>query len=263
MGQLDFNYTLVHLDEKHTHDAVSPKEFERFNPDMLELGDISMEASSRSVLAVVVDLQGFTSFCNQDDPQLVIPEYLDSFLTWLFASIGKSTKKETKDGKVILWGRFPFFAKFMGDGVLFLWDTKGQGKLNIGNIVLNLREVANDHRSDFYPVAEKAHSKVPNILRVGVARGEVLSIGGGKDFVGPCINMASRLQKIGSLPFAFSRRGIDPKKFFIAEWHPQLVTIEVSVRGVKEKERVVVFESDYKALPDAEKKEHPIIERHA
>jgi hypothetical protein len=65
-----------------------PKEaFDKFNPDVLGLGDISARSIATDAIAAVFDLQGFTEFC-KIEPQLSVPKYLDSFLAWLMEMCG-------------------------------------------------------------------------------------------------------------------------------------------------------------------------------
>src|SRR5256885_1039224 len=97
----------------------------------LIIGDVKAPSKPIDVLAVMFDLEGFTNFARQVDPQLTVPSFLSDFLEWLFTAIknqliiSKSTAKHNKltidEGKGILWAELPFFSKFMGDGVLFLW----------------------------------------------------------------------------------------------------------------------------------------------
>src|SRR4029077_11901818 len=49
----------------------------------------------------------------------------------------------------------------------------------------------------------------PPVLRCGIARGTVFCVGDGEDYVGSCINMAARLQRLQGISFAFNRRGFD------------------------------------------------------
>ena len=255
MGTLALNYTRVLVDEKHAHNALSKSDFAKFNVSILDLGDLTKDAKITNALAAVFDLEGFTTFCSQIDPQLVIPEYLNGFLPWLFKAIATRYTKESRENQHLLWGSLPFFAKFMGDGVLFLWNTDLSYDLTgIGNDVICVRDVAEQYKTEFLPTVSSAHSNVPQRLRVGLARGQVFSVGDGNDFVGPCINMASRLQKLGSLPFAFSRRGFDPEKCFGASVRKRLLTLNAKVRGVGEDERIVVFKEDYDSLSPKEKK---------
>lgn len=261
MGTLDLKYTRVSVDPKHSHNALSKSDFAKFNASILGLGNLTKDAKIINALAAVFDLEGFTIFCSQIDPQLVIPEYLNGFLPWLFKEVAARYTRETREDQQLLWGSLPFFAKFMGDGVLFLWNTDLSHDLTgIGNDVICVHDVANKYKTDFLPTVSRAHSNVPRRLRVGLARGQVFSVGDGNDFVGPCINMASRLQKLGALPFAFSRRGFDPEKCFGEAIRKKLVTLTTQVRGVGEDERIVVFKEDYDSLTPREKKLFKMVE---
>jgi len=252
MGTLDLNYTQVALGDQGFN-ALSEEECSRFSVSMLALGEVSKESKVTNALAVIFDLEGFTAFCNQLDPHLVVPEYLSEFLPWLFDDIVQQFSKEKREGKVLIWGALPFFAKFTGDGVLFLWNTDlCKGLMGVGNVVGSLRQICDDYETVFLPRMEAAHSKVPRRLRVGICRGQVLSIGDGQDYVGPCINMASRLQKLGSLSFAISRRGFDPAQCMPSRAR-QYVIKKASIRDIGD-EFIVIRADEYESLPAKEKK---------
>ncbi len=228
--------------------------FEAFAPPILGLGDISTDAKVINALAAVFDLEGFTSFCGQPDPHLVIPEFLDDFLSWLFDAVGDRFKKGEQDETAFLWSSLPFLAKFMGDGVLFLWDTDQAGGLSgVGNIVVCVHDVCTQYSSEFLKSTSGAYSRTPTRLRAGVARGQVFAIGDGNDCVGPCINIASRLQKLGSLPFAISRRGFNPEKCLDQTVEKSIVVLKTPIRGVGDDETIIAYKSDFDALPDEEK----------
>jgi hypothetical protein len=55
---------------------------DRFNPSMLNLGDISTPCQEKEAVVAVFDLTGFTRFCNQVDSYLAIPKFLNEFLEW-------------------------------------------------------------------------------------------------------------------------------------------------------------------------------------
>lgn len=255
MGSIALNYKCISVKQDYgmpcTINTLTAEEFGQFNAEMLELGEISSKASASNALAAVFDLEGFTDFCNQLDPQLVLPEFLSDFVGWLFQAIKERFTERKTDTLVRIWGTLPFFGKFTGDGVLFLWNTDLPGGLSaIGNIAISLKEICDDYLSKFRPTISHSLSKVPGRLRVGIARGQVISIGGGRDFVGPCINMASRLQKIGSLSFAVSRRGFKPDECFAESWKDLLVQKKISIRGVGEEESVLVLKKEFNALED-------------
>ena len=233
--------------------TVTSEQFDRFNPDVLGLGDIGSPSAQVEALAAVFDLSGFTSFCSQVDPHLAVPEYLSSFLAWLFAEIKKGSVKESLEEEKILWAGLPFLAKFLGDGVLFLWDTKNMGGAEICNVVTSLWEICGNYVREFYPIIRKVVAQPPKVLRCGVSRGLVFSVGNGEDYVGPCINIAARLQKLSSLTFCFSRRGFDVEKHMPEETAAKYVLKSVSLRGIGEDELVWVRKEEFDGLQDEEK----------
>ncbi|MEM7291782.1 MAG: hypothetical protein AAF420_00140 [Pseudomonadota bacterium] len=254
MGTIWLDYKKVDLGRGGYRNALEIDEFKRFNTNLLNLGEVSNDAETINAIAAVYDLEGFTDFCNQLDPQLVVPEYLDAFVGWLFDSVVDEFKKEQVGDDVHLWGSLPFFAKFLGDGVMFLWDSNMiGGQPGVGNVVISLSRICRRYLTEFEPKIQESMTKVPRRLRVGIARGQVLSIGDGQDYVGPCINMASRLQKLGSLTFAVSRRGIDPRKCFSQGVAETLVQKRTRIRGIGESEVVLIFKDEFEMLDPNER----------
>ncbi len=192
--------------------ALDPASFATFNPGVLGLGDIARDGAYVQSLAAFFDLDGFTDFCNRADSHLIIPEFLNRYLDWLFRSLADEFREgvDPTTGAVRLWNPLPFYAKFLGDGILFLWDTdSGLGLPGKVNIAQTLLAITNAYSSQFIPTVRKAVSFPPSRLRCGIALGQIISIGGGADYVGSCINEAARLQKLSTLSFAVSRRGFD------------------------------------------------------
>lgn len=248
MGVLHFKYTQKTDKDGDDVEALSKADFRSFNTSVLGLGSISQDSQYLEALAAAFDLEGFTDFCNQIDPHLVVPEYLERFLNWIFETISAEFKIEEKLDDMFLWAPLPFFAKFMGDGVLFLWNTRKMHPTTIGNIVVSLLGICRSYQSGFLPMARPSFVKPPPRLRCGVARGQVISVGNGSDFVGSCINVAARLQKLGTMTFAFSRRGFDPERCFDKGWHDEFVTRKVSIRGIGDDEMVVILKREFEAL---------------
>jgi hypothetical protein len=253
MGMVSLQYDMYTVQGKFKHLCLPRSEFQRFNAGILGLGDVSREGKHFDTLAAFFDLEGFTSFCNQTDPQLVIPEYLDQLLHWLFFRLTSVFVKEQHKDTVVLWGKFPFFAKFLGDGILFLWDTSGLGSASMGNIVVNLERVCRAYVEEFLPEMSKSLSKVPARLRCGIARGEVIAIGGGKDFVGSCINVASRLQKVGQLSFVFARKGLNPEDCFSSKWQSEFSAKQIRISGIDHEETVLILRKEFEGLTEEEK----------
>jgi len=252
MALLNLNYKLQETDSKHKHLTLSLKELQKFNSGMLDIGSPSASNTSINSMAVFLDMEGFTSFCSQIDSQLVVPSYLNNFHSWLFSELSARFVKEITESGATLWGKFPFFAKFLGDGILMLWETDGLGPASLGNIVVNLFKVCQAFSSEFVPQIECDYVRPPLHLRCGIARGEVISIGGGKDFVGSCINMASRLQQVSQMTFAFARKGFDPKACFSDNWQTQFTLCKTDIRGIGKDELVFFLRKEVDNLPAAE-----------
>lgn len=260
MSKIDLKYTSVPADEKkygkgYSFNSLSKKDFSTFNPLTLGIGDISAEGTYVQALAVFFDLEGFTSFGNQIDPHLVVPEFLNRYLNWLFETLSHSFRESETPEKVLIWGSLPFYAKFLGDGILFLWDTKySKGFSRIANIVAKLYETTKVYQESFLPEISKHVTKPPQRLRCGIARGQIIALGNGSDYVGSCINIASRLQKLNKLSFAISRRGFDITELQkeVELWN-DFVLKKVAIRGIGEKELVFVLKSEFDKLSPSEK----------
>jgi hypothetical protein len=115
MGTFKPKYVEIATSKQYGVDSVlhslSLNSFRKFNPNILELGDIDAESEYIHALAAVYDLEGFTSFCHQAGSHLEVPEFLNEFLWWLFGSISSSFKESQKGSRVKVWGSLPFFAK--------------------------------------------------------------------------------------------------------------------------------------------------------
>ena len=233
--------------------VITRKNYNEFSENILNLGDLETKSNLINGISVMFDLEGFTSFCKQIDPQLAVPEYLSEFLPWIF--------REMKEGLILQehpegfenFAPFPFLSKFLGDGLLFLWDVEKVDEIEITNIVSAMFDICENYEAEFYPKISQKLTDVPKKLRCGIARGAMYSVGNGEDFVGPCINMSARLQKLHSLRFCFSRRGINPdtmedsfKKMFIVK--------KVDIRGIGENELVCVLKDEFNKLPVEQKK---------
>jgi hypothetical protein len=88
----------------------------------------------------------------------------------------------------------------------------------------------------------------PSKLRCGIARGSVFPIGNGLDFVGPCINISTRLQKMSDLSFAFSARGVDLNVFH-PSYHEVFVKKQVAIRGIGDNELIYISREEFDKLP--------------
>jgi hypothetical protein len=237
--------------EKGPVKLLKKEKFDSFNQDILGLGEIETKSKQVNALSVIFDLEGFTNFCKQIDPQLAVPEFLSEFLGWLFGRVKMELIENSYPEGYRTYADPPFLSKFMGDGVLFLWDTEEISETEIQNIVVSMKYICDDYKKDFLPRMKDKITTPPSKLRCGIARGAIYSVGNGNDFVGPCINMSARLQKLNSLTFCFSRRGINTST---NEWFAEnITTMSTDIRGIGASELVCMLTEEYKALPKFDK----------
>lgn len=228
--------------------------FDSFNESTLGLGNISSDSQPTNALAAIFDLANFTVFCQQMDPHLVVPDFLNSFLKWIYSNIREvSIQRAFSDGYQV-WCEPPFFSKFLGDGILLIWDTTEMQQNEICNIIISLKEICDKYKTEFLYQSAEQFSSPPDKLRCGIARGIVYNVGDGNDFVGPCINMAARLQKVGPLSFCFSKKGIDYKKYMSDSYVNDYIVKKCEIRGIGENELVCILADEYNQLSSDEKK---------
>ncbi len=224
----------------------------KFNPSLLGLGDMNTPCEEIEAVAAVFDLSGFTTFCNQVDAYLAIPSFLNNFFDWFFGSIIYGLTDDIGD-RTYFWADLPILVKFTGDGVIVIWKAQGMKDEQICRLTATLYNICNAYRQDFYPQVSRIVNKPPLVLRCGVARGKVFSVGGGHDYIGHCINNASRLGKLNPLTFCFPNRGFAIREYLPIEYSQLFVPKMVSVRGVGDNEQVWVVKEEYDNLPEKNK----------
>ena len=227
--------------------------FEKFGAEILGLADLTKKKRTFEGLAVILDLEGFTAFCDQRDPQHEIPRFLDRFLKWLFQRI-REELLDTEDGEnVILWSHLPIFGKFLGDGVLLIWDVSDVSLESRRNIVQAFDMIVSDYVDVFLKKIIKEFTRPPLMLRCGIAQGQVTSIADGNDYVGMCINVASRLQKLAgnAFSFGFTKKGLEQEEG--SNWYSHFTQIQIEIRGLAKPEFVYVFLSEFRKLPIEER----------
>jgi hypothetical protein len=249
MSKIDLKYEWRKDKDERPFISLNKEDFEKFDLTILGLDDISEDGTYIQALIAIFDLEGFTSFFNQPDPHIVIPEYLSRFISWLFKEISNEIKYDEENGIILLWGELPFYAKFMGDGIIFIWKTNSIPE--IGNIIIALDMICQKYINNFLPNIRTHFVKPPLRLRCGISRGQIISIGNGEDYVGPCINISSRLQKIHSLTFAFSRRGIDINDAMSQERQKDYILKKINIRGIGD-EIIYVGKKEFELLSPEE-----------
>ena len=231
--------------EDRSRRALPKEAFDKFNLDVLGLGNVSSPSTPTEAIAAVFDLQGFTNFCKQIEPHLSVPKYLNSFLDWLMKQLRDEMRRNEQDADVIIWSDLPFFVKFLGDGMLVLWDCTQMNDVLQRNVIVSMYQICLNYGAKFLPTLKAKMVDPPPILRCGVARGTVFSVGEGQDYVGSCINMAARLQKLPGLSFCFNRRGFDLESAGVVSFFTEHITIrQVSIRGIGDHELIGIIKSE-------------------
>lgn len=130
------------------------------------------------VLASVIDMRGFSSFCEQ--PAIESP-YTCGLMTAFYSMVRKGFKRYPPD-----------LVKFLGDGVLAVWQTTSKDrKLAIEVSLEGLREMPMTWRQ-LIRGPEFTHG-APEGIGSGVSFGLASKISIDDDYIGRPINVASRL----------------------------------------------------------------------
>jgi hypothetical protein len=143
--------------------------FRRFNSSLLGLPDILENKETFDGLAVILDLKDFTAFCDQRDPQSEVPDFLDKFLRWLFDRLSEELFDHSDGKEVVLWSHLPIFGKFLGDGVLLLWDVTDISSEARRNIVQAFDLICNEYVNVFLKEIRGMFTRPPSKLRCGIA----------------------------------------------------------------------------------------------
>ena len=238
---------------------LNEKIYNQFNPSILRLGDINTPCQEKEAVAAVFDLTGFTAFCNQVDAYLAIPSFLNSFYDWFFSSIIYGLSDE--DGNsTYFWADLPILVKFLGDGLLVVWNAHRMNDEQICRLTATLYNICYAYRQDFYPQIKMAVNKPPSVLRCGVARGKVFSVGNESDYIGHCINNASRLSNLNPLTFCFPQSGFPIQEYMPPNYAQLFVPKYVSVRGVGDNELIWVVKEEFDSLTEGQRMQFRSVE---
>jgi len=209
-------------------------------------------------LALIYDLEGFSKFFNQPDVQDYVPKFLNHLSQAMSVVLlgGKAYWDSATPHKYDPLPA-PIHEKFLGDGMLYVWRLK-RNQLDFDpNFIGMLCNRLWNLKDGFHEVLKQAAADVPVLdlptrIRFGVARGTIYELtrasGTNKEYIGFCINLASRLQKCCTdLGFIVSARLGLPDKM-LAEYEYKRV-VATKIRGFPE-EIVIVDKEEYKALAE-------------
>lgn len=237
-----------------TSDLIKKEKWEEFNSTILGLGNLRDKSIVFGAICAIFDLEGFTNFCKQIDPHLSTPIFLSHFLDWFFQKIKSETKQADHAEGIETWHNLPILTKFLGDGVLVIWDIKDMDSVGQANIIISCKEICRSYANEFFPDIKRKVTEAPSKLRCGIAKGNIFSVGNANDFVGPCINFASRLQKLPGTSFAFLDRGFNAEENFRKDEFKLFVMKKIRVRGIGDSELVYILKSDYLKMSKEDKK---------
>jgi hypothetical protein len=251
----DSDFKKVKIGEKY-YTILSKTKWNEFNSDILGLGNIGEDSEVVGAIAAIFDLEGFTNFCKQIDPQLSTPIFLNQFLNWFFKKIKQETLQSEQEEGIQTWHNLPILTKFLGDGILVIWNTDQISKQAQLNIILSCQTICKTYNSEFYPIIKKKVTEAPMKLRCGLAKGNIFSVGNGNDYVGPCINFASRLQKLPGINFVFASRGFNIEENWKASDLTRWEVKKVKVRGIGDSELIYIPKSNFIGMTNEEKKQY-------
>ena len=249
----DEDYLTAEVDGKELR-LLSKAAFAKFDASLLGIGDLTQPSVAIDAIAAVFDLGGFTNFCKQIEPHLAVPAFLSRFLSWLLNRLKVEMQRQEYDKGVTLWSPLPFYVKFLGDGLLVLWDATTMSHVSRRNILVSASAICDRYKDTFLPKIQTKVVDPPPILRCGLARGTVFSVGEGFDYVGSCINMAARLQRLPGIEFAFNIRGFVIEGKHVTPFFLESILVKkVSIRGIGDGELIAVLKSDFKRMSAEEK----------
>lgn len=219
----------------------------------------SAHPAPRNAIALIFDLEGFSGFFNQPD----VHDYLPVFINRIFGAVDICIS-----GGLKYWEREPVeispllvqlvHMKFMGDGGLYVFLPHQNETAFRGDTIRALLNRIWNLKSSFDVVLEKCADEIPVMdlpqrIRFGVSRGSVLELhredGGPSEYVGFCINLASRLQRYcPELGFLGSARLGLPERDL--RKHDYMKVVATKIKGFT-KEIVIVDKEEFEALPTA------------
>jgi class 3 adenylate cyclase len=160
-------------------------------------------ATARPALALIYDLAGFTAFANRPDAAQWVSMFLNHVSRAVQTVIYGGNAYWLDDPQSYEPLLKPVHQKFLGDGALYIWTGTARKPLPtdfITELCVRLRNLRANFPAVLRAVREKIQVPgVPKEVRFGLALGDVYELSRTdarqREFVGVCINLASRLQK--------------------------------------------------------------------
>lgn len=210
----------------------------------------------KHAIVMIYDIAGFSKFFNQPDAQEYVPRFSNRISEAISVAIFGGKEFWEKEGAEELIPLLsPVHEKFLGDGALYIWlPPHNETDFSSGFVAYLCNRLWNI-QNNFDTLRKKCSEDIPVFdlpqgIRFGLARGTVYELINSKtrarEYIGVCINLASRLQKYCSdLAFmASARMRISDqtlKKF------GYIKVVATKLKGFP-KEIVIVDKSEYNEL---------------
>ena len=214
-------------------------------------------------IALVFDLQGFSAFFNQPWAKSSTPRYLDLVFSAVTTELFGGRRFWGDKASV---GHFPHpvHQKFLGDGMLYIW-TPPSGKDRFSDdFAAELTRRLCGFREQFPLINEACKGPIPYTftlperIRFGLAGGLMYELArkdsSEKEYMGFCINLASRLQGYCPGLGLVLSAGLQLPEATMKK----LDLIRVVATNIKgfEKEEVLVCRDEYESLSDIRRSGH-------
>jgi class 3 adenylate cyclase len=166
-------------------DSVSKSSYYQFEEDIstaypfIESDELEVEFGKPcEVLALVIDIRGFSLFCER--PEIESP-YTCGLMSAFYNMVIRSLQ------------RFPpEMTKFLGDGVLAIWETKPSDRELAVNVALRAALELNNRWKSVKDSPHFTHG-APEYIGAGICFGLAGHLEVGDDYIGRPVNIASRL----------------------------------------------------------------------
>lgn len=217
----------------------------------------STASRPRHALVLIYDLAGFSKFFNQPDVQDYVPRFLNHISDAIKRIIFGGPQYWLKNDED--WGviQAPVHEKFLGDGMLYIWTPPYRQNDFDKEFVVDLTNRIWNIQNNFDKIVARSLDDVPvrnlpNGIRFGLTRGTVFELtpegSHTKEYIGFCINLASRLQKYcPDLAFIASARIGLPKK--LLNKHGYIRVVGTKIRGFPD-EILVVDKDEFSELDE-------------
>jgi len=211
----------------------------------------------KNAVALLYDLEGFSQFFNQPDVQDYVPVFLNHISAAMGVCLFGGTEYWTDNMTLRPLEVQVAHEKFTGDGALYILlpeagesDFPSSTLPNLCNRLWNLKQ-------HFGNVVKRCLEDVPVVqvprsIRFGLSRGSVFELRKpgttATEYIGFCINLASRLQKYcRELGFIASARLMLPDDIITA--HDYVKVVATQINGFAN-EIVLVDRDEYVELSD-------------